>query len=223
MLSKYEEALQELANEVHGFGKLNEEAFEKVYEALKTNNPSKANEARKLLKNNHKTNARIDMNAITTLALYAPEARDLRRVITQIKIASELSRIGDYIRTHAKNVLSELAMDEEKEMREMDKTQDAFYQSTLSALRLALDMILEQDSESLDNLARKISVEESKCDDFVSILEKNMITKICTLPDQAEDLVDHLHVIRKLERISDRCINIAKLTRYAVEGGKLKL
>ncbi len=222
MLSKYEEALNKLIEEVHSFGKLSYDAFGYVYEAIKDRNATKAQEARKLLKNNHKANAKIDMNAITTLALYAPEARDLRRVVTLIKIASELSRIGDYVRTHAKGVLEELASLEEDEPA-ISSTQDAFYQSTLEALRLTLEMIQTQDPDTIDNLARKINVEESKCDDFVSILEKNMITKICTLPDQADDLVGHLHTIRKLERISDRCTNIAKLSRYAIEGGKLKL
>jgi len=88
---------------------------------------------------------------------------------------------------------------------------------------LALEAIVEEDSESLDRIARQISVEESKCDDFVSILEKNMIGEICSRPEQADELVGRLHVMRKLERVSDRCVNIVKLARYALEGGKLKL
>ncbi len=221
MLSKYQEALEKLIEEVHAFGKLDIEAFALVFEAVKSNDLEKAEEARRLLKGNHKANATIDMNAITTLALFAPEASDLRRVVTLIKIASELSRIGDYIKTHAKNVRQQIVGEEGG--LPVDETCIGFHQSTLRALELALEAIVEEDSESLDRIARQISVEESKCDDFVSILEKNMIGEICSRPEQADELVGRLHVMRKLERVSDRCVNIVKLARYALEGGKLKL
>jgi len=223
MLSKFEEAIDKLEEEVYAFGKLDEEAFVKIIEAVREHDSAKAEEARQILKGNHKANAKIDMNAITTLALYAPEASDLRRVVAQLKIASELSRIGDYIRRHAKSVLQELAVREEEEEEKMDGTREAFYQSTLRALQLALESIRERDSDKLDHLSRQINVEESKCDDFVAILEKNMVSRICGNPDRADEVVSQLHVIRKLERISDRCINIVKLARYALEGGKLKL
>jgi phosphate transport system protein len=225
MLTKYEEALNNLVAEVHAFGKVDEEAFAKVFEAVKENSLEKAEEARLLLKGNHKTNAKIDMNAITMLALYGPEASDLRRVVTLLKIANELSRIGDYIKTHAKNLRQQIAGSEEGHvlLAQDQGTRDAFYESTLRALQLANEAIVTTDSDKLDDLARQINVEESKCDDFVSILEKNMVSHICARSEQAEEIIETLHIMRKLERISDRCVNIVKLARYAIEGGKLKL
>ncbi|WP_457607151.1 phosphate signaling complex PhoU family protein [Nitratifractor sp.] len=227
MLKKYEEALRRLTEEVYAFGELDERALRFIIEGLQEGDEAKVKEARSLLKGNHKANAKIDMNIITTLALYAPEASDLRRVVALIKIASELSRIGDYLKTHAKNILQQMAAQEEGEEEEglplLDDTRLAFHRSTVTALHLALEAIRESDPERLDNIARKIGVEESKCDDFVSILEKNMVARICTHPEQADELVGTLHVMRKLERISDRSVNIVKLARYALEGGKLKL
>ena len=232
MLKKYEEALNKIVEEVYAFGELDEKALQLIAEGLQNQDTAKLEEARRLLKGNHKANARIDMNIITTLALYAPEASDLRRVVALIKIASELSRIGDYLKAHAKNLLKQMAgSEEEEEAQEADHairplltdTARAFYQSTETALHLALEAIKETDPDRLDNISRRISVEESKCDDFISILEKNMVGNICAHPDEAEELVDELHILRKLERISDRSINIVKLARYALEGGKLKL
>ena len=229
MLTKYQEALNGLVNEVYAFGKLDAEALSLVHNALDEQNMEKAERARRLLKGNHKANARIDMNAIRILALFTPEASDLRRVVSIIKIAGEFSRIGDYIKTHAKNVREQIAGHEKPDTGEedllplMDDTRDSFYRSTMEALSLALEAVREEDSDKLDKLSRHISVEESKCDDFVSILEKNMVTRICLYPDYADDLVAILHIMRKLERISDRCVNIVKLARYALEGGKLKL
>ena len=233
MLKKYEEALNKIVEEVYAFGELDEKALQLIVEGLQNQETQKLEEARKLLKGNHKANAKIDMNIITTLALYAPEASDLRRVVALIKIASELSRIGDYLKAHAKNLLKQMAGGEEDEEEAagekpsvrplLTETARAFYQSTETALHLALEAIKEEDPDRLDNISRHISVEESKCDDFISILEKNMVGNICAHPDQAEELVDELHILRKLERISDRSINIVKLAHYALEGGKLKL
>ncbi|GEM_PF-853634 len=229
MLKKYEEALNKIVEEVYAFGELDEKALQHIAEGLQNRETAKLEEARRLLKGNHKANAKIDMNIITTLALYAPEASDLRRVVALIKIASELSRIGDYLKAHAKNLLKQMAGNEEEEEEDhairplLTDTARAFYQSTETALHLALEAIKETDPDHLDNISRRISVEESKCDDFISILEKNMVGNICAHPDEAEELVDELHILRKLERISDRSINIVKLARYALEGGKLKL
>jgi len=225
VLRKYEESLNNLIKEVHSFAKLDERAFELLIEAVQNSSIEKAQEARAVIKGNHKINAKIDMNAITMLALYSPEASDLRRVITLLKISSELSRIGDYIKKHAKNLIEHIASSEDNHIliESEEATRDAFYKSTLEALKLASEAVVESDGDRLDELSRRINVEESKCDDFISILEKSMISLICTNPQNADENVKILHTMRKLERVSDRCVNIVKLARYAIEGGKLKL
>jgi len=104
-----------------------------------------------------------------------------------------------------------------------DGTRVAFYKSTLKALSASVELIKTTSQDELNNLIREINLEESKCDDFVSILEKNVLMQICKESSNAEFVAKRLNSIRKLERISDRCVNIAKLSKYALEGGKLKL
>jgi len=208
MLPKYQEALDKLVNESYELAHCAKEAFEIVVEVLESKDLERLKEAKALVKGSTKREAKIDMRAIETLALYSPEASDLRKVATIIKMSGEFSRICDYVKAQANTLMQEII---NEDLVDNDGTRLAFYKSTLTALSLSVDLI------------RGISIEESKCDDFVSILEKSIISTLCDNKEDVDYVAKRLNSVRKLERISDRCVNIAKLKKFAIEGGKLKL
>lgn len=220
MLTKYEEALTKLYDKSYEFATNTKTAFTLLVNALESRSIEQLKEAKALLKDSKKEEAKIDMRAVETLALYSPEATDLRRVIATIKIVSEFGRIDDYIKAAIATLMEEII---NEEVYEEEGTKTAFYKSTLKAISDAAELIRVKDGAHLRELIRDISIEESKCDDFVGILEKNIITQICDTDNEGSNFAKRFNAIRKLERISDRCMNIAKLTKYAVEGGKLKL
>jgi len=220
MLSKYQEALNSLIDKSYEFANGAKVAFEIVVEVLESKDIKRLKEAKEMVKGSSKKEAKIDMKAIETLALYAPEASDLRRVVTLIKINGEFSRISDYIKAQINTLIQEII---NEDLLNDDGTRVAFYKSTLKALSASVELIKTTLQDELNNLIREINLEESKCDDFVSILEKNVLMQICKESSNAEFVAKRLNSIRKLERISDRCVNIAKLSKYALEGGKLKL
>ncbi len=218
MLPKYKEALDKLIEDAYKLANSAKEGFEIVVEVLESKDLERLKEAKALVKGSSKKESKIDMKAIETLALYAPEATDLRKVATIIKMSSEFSRICDYVKAQANTLMQEIINEEPID----DGTRVAFYKSTLKALSLSVELIKADDS-ALHDLIREISIEESKCDDFVSILEKSIISTMCENSEDMEFIVSRLNSVRKLERISDRCVNIAKLMKFAIEGGKLKL
>jgi len=219
MLPKYKEALDKIANESHDFANSIKEAFAIVVEVLESKDIEKLKEAKELIKGNTKKESKIDMKAIETLALFSPEAKDLRQVVALIKVNGEFSRIADYVKSQINILMHEII---NEDVFGTDGTRVAFYKSTLKALDHSVALIKATDG-TLSDLIREITIEESKCDDFVSILEKNIITSICANEIETEFVVARLNSVRKLERISDRCVNIAKLMKFAIEGGKLKL
>ena len=219
MLPKYQEALDKLVNESYELAHCAQEAFEIVVEVLESKDLERLKEAKALVKGSTKREAKIDMRAIETLALYSPEASDLRKVATIIKMSGEFSRICDYVKAQANTLMQEII---NEDLVDNDGTRLAFYKSTLTALSLSVELVKADDSV-LNDLIRGISIEESKCDDFVSILEKSIISTMCENSEDMEFIVSRLNSVRKLERISDRCVNIAKLMKFAIEGGKLKL
>ncbi len=221
MLQNYKEILKKSKNRVLDLANDVLKAYGMSIEAFETNDIEKAAQARALLKDAHDRNSKIDNEIIKTLALFSPEARDLRVVIAHLKIASELTRISDYVRTYAKNVKMSISGDFEIEGLKEDTI--SFNQSTYKSLKAAVDAIDAESEDSLENIYRQVNVEVSKCDDIYSILEQNIVQQICITPESARDFIYFHKSMRKVERISDRSVNIVKLAYFAQKGGKLKL
>ncbi len=221
MLTNYKQILEKSQKRVLNLANDVLKAYELSIDACQNKDIEKATTARNILKDAHERNNKIDNEIIKTLALFSPEARDLRVVIAYLKIASELTRISDYIRSYAKKVKMQISA--EIDLSNLQNDMNSFLQSTKKSLQAAIDSIWADSEESLENLYRKVNVEESKCDDIISILEKNILQQICINPEDAGDLVEFIKSIRKLERISDRSVNIVKLAYFAHKGGKLKL
>jgi len=221
MLTNYKEILNKSRSRVLALASDVLKAYNLAMSASKEGDIEKANEARNLLKDAHNRNSKIDNEIIKTLALFSPEARDLRVVIAYLKITSELTRISDYIRSFAKKVKMQISG--EVVLEALRDDMNSFLESTRKSLEAAVESIEAESEEKLENLYRKVNVEESKCDDIISILEKNLLQQICVNPEDAEDMVEFIKSIRKVERISDRSVNIVKLAYFAQKGGKLKL
>ncbi len=221
MLENYKKILNKSQKRVLELGEDVLKAYQLSFEAFKERDMEKATKARDILKNSHERNSKIDNEIIKTLALFSPEAKDLRVVIAYLKITSELTRIADYIRSFAKKTKMQISGEILFENLKDDTI--SFQSGTLKSLQAAIESISSDSIDALETLYRKVNVEESKCDDILSILEKNVIQQICVMPEDAGELVIFIQNMRKLERISDRSVNIVKLAYFAQKGGKLKL
>jgi len=221
MLENYKQILEKSRTRVLALANDVLTAYGMSIEAFENSDIEKASEARALLKDAHDRNNKIDNEIIKTLALFSPEARDLRVVIAHLKIASELTRISDYVRNYAKNVKMGISGDFELEGLKEDTL--SFNQSTYKSLEAAVDAVEEESEDVLENIYRIVNVEVSKCDDIYSILEQNIVQQICITPESARDFIYFHKSMRKVERISDRSVNIVKLAYFAQKGGKLKL
>ena len=221
MLTNYKEILQKSQKRVMDLANDVLTAYTLAVEASETKDLEKATQARNMLKDAHERNNKIDNEIIKTLALFSPEAKDLRIVVAYLKIASELTRISDYVRSFAKKVKMQISG--EVDLSALEGDMRSFLESTRKSLEAAVQSIEASSVDALEMLYRKVNVEESKCDDIISILEKNILQQICVNPEDAEDMVEFIKAMRKLERISDRSVNVVKLVYFAQKGGKLKL
>ncbi|HIP46567.1 MAG TPA: phosphate uptake regulator PhoU, partial [Campylobacterales bacterium] len=170
MLENYKQILEKSRTRVLALANDVLTAYGMSIEAFENSDIEKASEARALLKDAHDRNNKIDNEIIKTLALFSPEARDLRVVIAHLKIASELTRISDYVRNYAKNVKMGISGDFELEGLKEDTL--SFNQSTYKSLKEAVDAVEEESEDVLENIYRIVNVEVSKCDDIYSILEQ---------------------------------------------------
>ena len=105
MLKNYEEKLNEIKVNIISIGNGLVKANQLVLEALKGCNNEKFNEAKTYIKNVSKKTNDIDNNIIATLALHAPEAKDLRNMVSYLKITNELLRASTNTRRFIKDFI----------------------------------------------------------------------------------------------------------------------
>jgi phosphate transport system protein len=155
----------------------------------------------------------IEEDCLKILALHQPVARDLRFIVTVIKINNEMERIGDIavniamrvqtITKHAGCCLTTVDF-KFKEMSDM----------VIQMLRTSLDALVNRDA----TLARTVFVMDDQVDEYRNNIYKIVKGLIVSNPTHPDCLINTYLLARHLERIGDRATNIAEEVIYLVEG-----
>jgi phosphate transport system protein len=190
-------------------------------EALQTTDAMKLEAARSRLKDVSKETEKIDNDIVLIFARYTPEARDLRELVSYLKITSALNRIRANINNYLKNMQSMLT-EENQNIRQLIQDSLSINRCTLNAFDQTIEMFQTfDDNDKIKELAVKIDVEYNKTDDIYSLLEKEVIQKIGTADGLAEEYFNLLKYIRKNLKIIDRLDSMAQRVIFARMGGKL--
>ncbi len=206
-ISKLKKMLFEMATSV-------EEMIAKSIKALKDRNMIMAEEVIKSDAKINEMEIEIDNQCIKILALYHPEAEDLRTVSMIMKINNDLERIGD----HAVNIA-------EKTIYLADKPP---VKPLIDIPRMA-DKAIKMLQESLDAFVNKdaqLAIDVCKRDDEVDSLEPQIVRELVTYmiadPQTIDRSLTLILIAREIERVADLATNIAEDTYYIVSGKSLK-
>ena len=157
----------------------------------------------------------IEEQAIELLALQQPMARDLRFIISAIKITSDIERVGD----HAVNI-GQATLRIVAQRRAPKPTPEL-----LAMARAAREML----SDALDAFVRGDGVlgrEVCKRDDQVDALHDSIfriqLTHMMADPRTINDSIDYISISRNLERVADLATNIGEDAVYVAEGKTIK-
>lgn len=220
MLQKYEERLIEIKKMLIDLGSEITMASETALYGMETLDAMRFDSAKTLLKNiETKANA-IDNEIVVALALFGPEAKDLRKMVAYLKITNELVKIAENIRGFSKRMASHLQSD--VPFASLHEYSTHLCKTAIKAVTLSITTLDHADPEMLQDIYRRVKVEESKSDDLYSILEKNILSDIAKMIDQSADFIQILSTMRKLERMADRSVNIVQLMIFARVGGEMK-
>ncbi len=219
MLKPYEEKLKLIKSEVEKLGLDIVEAFEVCLKALnerKIENLKnvEVSEKKFLVKSNE-----IDNLIITTLALYTPEARDLRRMVAFLKITNEIVRTAANTKDFAK--MFRRSYSEELNTNTILEYTIPLLKSALLSTKTAISIIDEQEHSKVEEKYQRVIVEESKTDDLYLMIEKNILKLITQKLDLSKEYFDLLSSLRRLEKIADRSVSIASLLQFAKLGGDI--
>jgi len=220
MLQKYEERLVEIKKMLLELGAEVTMASEKALSGMETLDVSRFESSKAMLKNVESQANAIDNEIVVTLALFGPEARDLRKMVAYLKITNEVVKIAENVRSFSKRMAAHVQGD--SLLAPLHEYATHLCKTSIKAVTLAISTIDVADKETLEDVYRRVKVEESKTDDLYSILEKNVLTDIAKLIDQSADFIQILSTMRKLERMADRSVNIVQLMIFARVGGEMR-
>ena len=219
MLLIYKTKLESIKSDLLSIGLKVIVSNELALKAIETKKYNLFNDAKDELVYLEKIANKIDNMIVNILALYSPEAKDLRVLIAYLKITNEIIRASantkSFIKSFSKIVTFDIDLDK------INEYGTPLHKSTILAIKTAMEIItLEQEDETEDYF-HKVIIEESKTDDLYSMIEKNILKMISKNKELSKDYFEVLSSLRRLEKIADRAVSIANLLLYAYLGGKL--
>jgi len=220
MLKPYKEKIETIKNEIFEMGEIVTHANKVSLSALKENDLSMLKDISLSIKKISAKSNEIDNLIVKTLALYSPEARDLRQMVSFLKITNELTRASTYSKAFIKTFKKSFTDDLDKHT--ILEYAIPLLKSSNLALQTSLDMIKESDDKVIEQMFNKVTVEDSKTDDLYSMVEKNILKLITKNIELSKDYFEVLSSLRKLEKISGRASSIANLLVFAEVGGELE-
>lgn len=215
MLPTFQTNLDEIKNKLLEIGNGLLDSNRLILSALSDCENKKFIEARAHIKNIVSKTDKIDNDIIKVLALYTPEARDLRRVIAYLKITNELSRACSNTRSFIRG-FTDVCVD--VDVATVNEYAVPMQISTVKAIELTLSMMNCEDEEEIQEIYNDVLIEENKTDDLYEMVERNLSLQADSLQN-FEKFHKMLRALRKSGKIASRAISIANLLVYAKVGG----
>ncbi len=156
----------------------------------------------------------VDEAVLRAIALQAPVADDLRRVLAVKSIAVDLERVGDIARNIAKSA-ERLAA---REPVPTPATLETLAEESQTMLREALDVFVARDAER----ARKLLGRDEEVDLDEDRMIQDALREIAAHPDISAQEVDLILIAKNLERVADHATNIAEDVILVAEGRNVK-
>lgn len=152
----------------------------------------------------------IETTAIRLIALRQPMGVDLRHVLSAIKMASDLERIGDLAKNVAKR---SLVLNREQPVKPVQGLARMGRQA-LAQLKDVLDAYAQMDADR----AGHVRLKDEDLDELYNSLFRELLTYMMEEPRTIGLCTHLLFIAKNLERIGDHATNIAEYVHYTVHG-----
>jgi phosphate transport system protein len=157
----------------------------------------------------------LEEMAVQLLALQQPMARDLRVIISAIKITSDLERVGD----HAVNIAQAATRIARSSSNvSADPALEDMARRARQMLSDALDSFVRGDGA----LGRDVCARDDQVDALHDSTFRVLLTHMLADPRTINLSLDFMTVSRNLERVADLATNIAEDAVFVAEGKTIK-
>ncbi len=153
----------------------------------------------------------IEEKAILTIAKRQPMAVDLRAIITSIRLAADLERVGDLAKNIGKRVV---AMNGQFVPQKIVGGVTHMSDLALDRLKRVLDAYMNRDVET----ALDVWNNDEEIDALYNSLFRELLTYMMEDPRNIGFCTHLLFCAKNIERIGDHATNIAETIHYLVTG-----
>jgi len=214
MTRLFEPRLNDLRDTILRMGSRSEAILAKALRALWSREPSLAEEVSQDDLEIDRLDVAVDDAVLKALALGAPLAEDLRKVVAIKMIATDLERVGDL----ARNVAASAARLATVAGLQAPAKLRTLADLTEQALRASLDAL-----SNLDPIAaRRVIASDDEIDQLQDEFVRDEIAQLSAEPGVAAGTVDLILIAESLERVADHATNIAEEVVLMAEARNLK-
>ncbi|MEY8097906.1 phosphate signaling complex protein PhoU [Falsihalocynthiibacter sp. S25ZX9] len=211
IVSSFDRDLESIQALIMKMGGLVEVAISDATRALEDRDEELAQQVRLRDKAIDALEDQVNSEAARVIALRSPTATDLRTVLTVMKLAGNLERVGDYAKNLGKRTSSLV------QMPDIDGASGAIRRMGREVehmLRDALDAFVQRDVAMAEDVRRR----DQEVDQMYNALFREFLTFMMEDPRNITACM-HLHFIAKnIERMGDHTTSIAEQVIYLVTG-----
>jgi phosphate transport system protein len=213
IVSAFDDDLIMVQAKLSEMGGLAEELLSNAIDAIKTRDPKLARETVARDKRLDALEVEVEQLATRVIALRQPLAQDLRLLITALKMASTLERVGDLAKGIAKRAEP---MASERPTR-VSGSIVRMGNQVLGQLTEVLDAFTSRETA----LAVAVWRRDVEIDEMYNSIFREVVTYMMEDPKLISMGSQLLFLAKNLERIGDHTTHIAEMIYYVVEGDRL--
>ena len=213
IVTAYDEELDQLSNMISRMSGQVEAQFSAALKAVETRNDDLAEQVRNSDKDIDRLDHEIDELAVRTIALRQPMANDLRSIVSSMKTASDIERIGDY----AKNIAKRTVVLNQVPQLPVTRSVVRMGETVTSMMKDIFDAYLQGDSQK----AMEVWESDEEVDNHYTSLFRELLTYMMEDPRHISPCTHLLFIAKNIERMGDLCTNIAETLYYRETGERL--
>src|SRR5213594_559950 len=207
ILGTFDESLAALRNNVLMMAGLTERSLERAMKGLVDRNDDLCANAIADDEEIDQLEKQIDKDGVDILLRFQPVASDLRRVVSAMKLSSNLERMADQATTIARRARK---LNQHPPLAEVD-LMGPLYEQAMSMFKDSVDAFVREDVD----LGRAVVPRDEKLDELNRSASRKLIDRMAQDPDQLRGYLNLIFVSRCLERVGDHATNIAEEAVYA--------
>jgi phosphate transport system protein len=207
ILGTFDEALASLRDNVLMMSSLTERSLDRAMKGLFDRNDNLCANAIADDEEIDQLEKQIDKDGVDILLRFQPVASDLRRVVSAMKLSSNLERMADQAVNIARKARK---LNQHPALLEVELIVP-MYEHALSMFKDAVDAYVREDVQ----LGRDIVPRDDKLDDLNRMASRRLIERMAQDPEQLRGYLNLMFIGRHLERVGDHATNIAEDAVYA--------